>query len=41
MAFNKVVISGINTSELTILKEEDKMRLLREIRDTGEQKCAR
>ena len=34
MAFNKVVISGINTSELTILKEEDKMRLLREIRDT-------
>ena len=35
MAFNKVVISGINTSELTILKEEDKMRLLREIRDTG------
>ena len=35
MAFNKVVISGINTSELTILKEEEKMRLLREIRDTG------
>ena len=35
MAFNKVVISGINTSELTILKEEEKMRLMREIRDTG------
>ena len=32
MAFNKVVISGINTSELTILKEEEKMRLLRGIR---------
>ena len=35
MAFNKVVISGINTSELTILKEEEKMRLLREIRIKG------
>ncbi|MBQ9899283.1 MAG: SigB/SigF/SigG family RNA polymerase sigma factor [Ruminococcus sp.] len=35
MAYNKVVISGINTSELTVLSEEEKMQLLREIRDTG------
>lgn len=35
MAYNKVVISGINTSELTVLTEEEKMQLLREIRRTG------
>ena len=35
MAYNKVVISGINTSELVVLKEEEKMNLLREIRETG------
>ena len=35
MAFNKVIISGINTSELTVLKEEEKIALLREIRDIG------
>lgn len=35
MAYNKVVISGINTSELTVLKETEKMALLREIRATG------
>ncbi|HBB72310.1 MAG TPA: RNA polymerase sigma-G factor [Ruminococcus sp.] len=35
MAYNKVVISGINTSELTVLKEEEKIQLLREIRETG------
>lgn len=35
MAYNKVVISGINTSELKILKEEEKMRLLREYKETG------
>lgn len=35
MAYNKVVISGINTSELVVLKEEEKMRLLREIKETG------
>lgn len=35
MAYNKVVISGINTSELTVLKEAEKIALLREIRDTG------
>ncbi len=35
MAYSKVVISGINTSELTVLKEEEKIRLLREIKATG------
>ncbi|MCD8187211.1 MAG: sigma-70 family RNA polymerase sigma factor [Ruminococcus sp.] len=35
MAYSKVVISGINTSELTVLKEEEKMALLREIKETG------
>lgn len=35
MAFQKVVISGMNTSDLTVLKEEEKMALLREIRETG------
>ncbi len=35
MAYNKVVISGINTSELTVLREEEKIQLLREYRETG------
>lgn len=35
MTYNKVVISGINTSELTVLKEEEKTQLLREIKETG------
>lgn len=35
MAYNKVVISGINTSGLTVLKEHEKMELLREIQETG------
>lgn len=35
MAYNKVVISGINTSELTVLKEEEKTALLKEYRETG------
>ena len=35
MGFNKVEIAGINTSELTVLKEEEKMALLREIKATG------
>lgn len=35
MAYNKVVIAGINTSELTVLKEEEKIALLKEIRKTG------
>ena len=35
MANNKVVISGINTSELIVLKEEEKIRLLKIIQETG------
>lgn len=35
MAYSKVVISGINTSELTVLKEEEKINLLKEIKATG------
>ncbi|MBE6862632.1 MAG: RNA polymerase sporulation sigma factor SigG [Ruminococcus sp.] len=35
MAYSKVVISGINTSELTVLKEDEKIALLREIQETG------
>lgn len=35
MPYNKVVIAGINTSELTVLKEEEKIELLREIKETG------
>ena len=35
MAYNKVVIAGINTSELTVLREEEKIALLKEIRATG------
>lgn len=35
MVFQKVVISGVNTSDLTVLKEEEKIALLREIRETG------
>lgn len=35
MAYSKVVISGINTSELTVLKEHEKIELLKEIKATG------
>ena len=35
MAYNKVVISGINTSKLTVLKESEKIALLKEIQKTG------
>ena len=35
MAYNKVVIAGINTSELTVLREDEKIALLKEIRATG------
>ncbi len=35
MAYHKVVISGINTAELTVLKESEKMALLREFKETG------
>ena len=35
MAYNKVVISGINTSKLTVLKESEKISLLKEYQATG------
>lgn len=35
MAYHKVVISGINTAELTVLREEEKMALLRQFKETG------
>ena len=35
MAYNKVVISGINTSSLKVMKEKEKMQLLREFKETG------
>ena len=35
MGYNKVEISGINTAELKVMKEEEKMALLREIKATG------
>ncbi len=35
MAFNKVEIAGINTAELTVLKESEKIELLKEIKATG------
>lgn len=35
MAYHKVVISGINTAELGVLSEEEKMSLLREFKETG------
>ncbi|MBP3760723.1 MAG: SigB/SigF/SigG family RNA polymerase sigma factor [Ruminococcus sp.] len=33
--YNKVIISGINTADLIVLKEEEKIALLKEIRETG------
>lgn len=38
MAFQKVMISGINNSELKVLKEEEKMALLREDPDHWQQR---
>ncbi len=35
MAYNKVVISGINTSKLKVMKESEKIELLKEIQTTG------
>lgn len=35
MAYNKVVIAGINTSSLVVLKEKEKIELLKEIKATG------
>ena len=39
MAYNKVVISGINTSKLTVLKESEKIELLKEVQATGSKKA--
>lgn len=38
MAYHKVVIAGISTSELTVLSEEEKMSLLREYKETHSKK---
>ncbi|MBR1554556.1 MAG: sigma-70 family RNA polymerase sigma factor, partial [Oscillospiraceae bacterium] len=38
MAYHKVVISGINTSELKVMGEEEKMKLLKEFKETGDKK---
>ena len=35
MAYNKVVISGINTSKLKVMQESEKIELLKEIQKTG------
>ncbi|MBR3629727.1 MAG: SigB/SigF/SigG family RNA polymerase sigma factor [Oscillospiraceae bacterium] len=35
MGYQKVVIAGINTAELTVLSEAEKMTLLREFKETG------
>ena len=35
MAYQKVVIAGINTAELRVMPEEEKMALLRELKETG------
>lgn len=35
MAYQKVVISGLDTSKLEVLKESEKMQLLREYQDNG------
>ena len=39
MAYQKVVIAGMDTSRLTVLTEEEKMRLLREMQETGSEKA--
>ena len=36
MYYNKVEICGVNTSKLTVLKEDKKMELLRRIRENGD-----
>ena len=35
MAYQKVIIAGMDTAKLTVLTEEEKMRLLREMQETG------
>ena len=39
MSYNKVIISGINTSKLTVLKESEKIELLKEYQKTGSKKA--
>lgn len=36
MHYNKVEISGVNTSKLTVLKEKEKLELLKKIKETGD-----
>lgn len=35
MAYQKVVIAGLDTAKLTVLTEDEKIRLLREMQETG------
>lgn len=35
MAYQKVMISGVNTADFIVLKEQEKIALLRELRETG------
>ena len=35
MAYQKVMISGVNTADMIVLKEQEKIALLRELRETG------
>lgn len=35
MAYHKVVIAGVNTSELRVMSEDEKMKLLKEFKETG------
>lgn len=39
MAYQKVVIAGLDTSKLTVLTESQKMALLREMQETGSQEA--
>lgn len=39
MHYNKVEISGVNTSKLTVLKEKEKMILLKKIKETGDKEA--
>lgn len=39
MAYQKVVIAGMDTSKLAVLTEEEKMQLLREMQETGSEQA--
>jgi len=39
LQYNKVEICGVNTSKLTVLKEDRKMELLKKIREDGDKKA--